>query len=41
MNAQEWGATPIELADEHLDGAMRTWVDGHEALADVDLQNEQ
>ena len=41
MNAQEWGATPIELADEHLDGAVRTWVDGHEALADVDLQNEQ
>ena len=41
MNAQEWGATPIELADEHLDAAMRTWLDGHEALARLKLANNQ
>ena len=41
MNAQEWGATPIELGDEHLDRAARTWVNGHEALAEPDSGDDQ
>ena len=33
MNSREWRPTPIELADEHLDRAVRTWIDGQEALS--------
>ena len=32
--AREWGTGPIRLADDRLDGVVRAWVAGYEALRD-------
>ena len=38
--AREWGTGPVRLADDRLDGTVRAWVAGYEALRD-ERRNER
>ena len=40
-NAREWTLTPVKLADERLDRAVRKWVEGYRALREAHLRREQ